>query len=427
MRVALRFVLALLFIVTGTPIAGGQGVKPPDPILILVSFDAWRWDLIDRAPVPNLRALAARGVRAEGLMPPFPSKTFPSHYTIVTGLYPANHGIISNSIRDDAIGERFTMSAPTARDSRWWSGEPLWATTVKQGRRAASMFWPGSEVEIGGVRPSEYRPFDDAFPNSGRVKQVLTWLSLPEGQRPSFITVYFSDVDTASHSYGPESAETLAAAARLDAVLGELVAGVDARGLTDRTNIVIVSDHGISPQSPERRIVLDDYVDLATVNIVDWSPVLHIAPRTGTVAELYDKLRDKHPALAVYRREDLPAHLRYSGNPRIQPIIALAADGWTITSRERFDRDQKEQRFSKGDHGYDGRYRSMHGLFVAAGPMVRRGMVVPAFENVHLYELMCRMLGLKPAKNDGDPSVTRGFLTGSQVLGSSGSQVLRVR
>jgi predicted AlkP superfamily pyrophosphatase or phosphodiesterase len=409
-RVTRRLVLLVLLLAAWTTATGGQAGKAPDPILILVSFDAWRWDLIDRGTFPNLRALAARGVRAEGLMPPFPSKTFPSHYTIVTGLYPAHHGIISNSIWDDAIGERFTMSAATARDPRWWNGEPLWVTTIKQGRRAASMFWPGSEVEIGGVRPSDYRPFDDAFPNSARVKQVLTWLSLPEGERPSFITVYFSDVDTASHSYGPDAPETVAAAARLDAALGELVAGVEARGLADRTSFVVVSDHGISALAPERRIVLDDYVDLATVNVVDWSPVLHIAPRTGTVADLYAKLRDKHPALAVYRREDLPAYLRFAGNPRIQPIIALAADGWVITSRERFERDQKEQRFSKGDHGYDGRYRSMHGLFVAAGPLVQRGMVVPAFENVHLYELMCRMLGLRPAKNDGDPSVTRAFL-----------------
>jgi len=413
-RVARRFALAILLAVACSIAAGGQVARPADPILILISFDAWRWDLIDRADAPNLRALAARGVRSEGLIPAFPSKTFPNHYTIVTGLYPAHHGIVSNNIWDDTIGERFTMSAPTAKDPRWWGGEPLWVTAIKQGRRASSMFWPGSEVQIGGVRPTDWKPFDDDFPNSARVQQVLTWLSLPEGQRPSFLTLYFSDVDTASHTYGPEAPETLEAAWRIDAELGTLVAGVNARGLGDRTSIVVVSDHGISPLAPDRRIVLDDYIDLASVTIVDLSPVLHITPRTGTVTELYDKLRDKHPALAVYRREDLPSYLHFSGNPRIQPIIALASDGWAITTRERFDRDTKEQRFSKGDHGYDGRYRSMHGLFVAAGPALRRGVVVPAFENVHVYELMCRILGLTPAKNDGDPSVTR------ELTGSSG-------
>ena len=139
--------------------------RPPGTILVLVSVDGWRWDYFDRASTPTLHALAARGVRAEGLIPSFPSKTYPNHYTIVTGLYPAHHGIVSNNMWDDAIGERFTMSAPTSKDTRWWGGEPLWATAVKQGQRAASMFWPGSEVEIGGVRPTAWKPFDDDFPN----------------------------------------------------------------------------------------------------------------------------------------------------------------------------------------------------------------------------------------------------------------------
>ena len=163
----------------------------------------------------------------------------------------------------------------------------------------------------------------------------------------------------------------------------------------------------MSPQSADRKIFLDDYVDLASVNIVDASPVLHIAPRVGTVDELYRALHNRHPALEVFRREDLPSYLNFSGHRRIQPVIALAADGWALTTRARFKTAQAEDRVSLGEHGYDGRYRSMHGLFVAAGPGIRRGAVVPAFESVHVYEFMCRLLGLKPAKNDGDASATR--------------------
>jgi predicted AlkP superfamily pyrophosphatase or phosphodiesterase len=388
--------------------AATGGAKPA-PILILVSFDGWRNDYTDLADAPNLRALAARGVRAEALVSSFPTKTYPNHYTIVTGLYPARHGIVSNNMWDDEIGERFTMSAATAKDPRWWGGEPLWVTAIRQGRKASSMFWPGSEVEFNGVRPTEWKPFDDDFPNAERVKQVLAWLSMPDGQRPTFITLYFSDVDTAGHDYGPAAPETLAAAARLDAHLGDLLAGIDSSGLRDRTTVMVVSDHGMSALAPDRRIFVDDYVKLDDVTIVDYSPVLQMAPKNGTVDDLYRKLRGKHRALAVYRREDLPGELHYRDNPRIQPIVALADDGWAITTHERYDRALKEGRLSKGDHGYDPRLPSMAALFVAAGPGLRAGLVARPFENIHLYELMCRILGLRPAKNDGDAGRTRAF------------------
>jgi predicted AlkP superfamily pyrophosphatase or phosphodiesterase len=383
------------------------------PIVILISFDGWRWDYTDRANVPNMRALAARGVRSEGLIPSFPSKTYPNHYTIVTGLYPDHHGVISNNMWDQAIGERFTMSAPTAKDPRWWGGEPLWVTAVRQGLRASSMFWPGSEVEIGGVRPTDWRPYQDDLPNEARVKQVLDWLSLPDPARPSFITLYFSDVDTAGHAFGPEAPETMAAAAGLDAQLGALVAGIEARGLTNRTTIVAVADHGMSQQSPDRKILLDEYIDVETLNIIDWSPVLMAAPRQGSVEDVYRALRGKHPAFEVYKREDLPERLRFGMHPRVQPIIGIAADGWSITTRARFEPVKDERRQSGGEHGYEGRYRSMHGLFVAAGPDLRPGLTVPPVENIHLYELMCRILGLRPARNDGDPRETRRMLTES--------------
>ena len=186
----LRLGVCLLVVVLASCVGANGGRAGSHPLVVLVSLDGWRWDYIDRASAPNLRALAARGVRATSLIPSFPPKTFPNHYTLVTGLYPEHHGIVANVMTDPSFPERFTMSADTAKDSRWWGGEPLWVTAIRQGQRSASMFWPGSEASIRGIRPTYWRPFDDTLPHADRVKQVLDWLALPPDQQPSFETVY---------------------------------------------------------------------------------------------------------------------------------------------------------------------------------------------------------------------------------------------
>jgi predicted AlkP superfamily pyrophosphatase or phosphodiesterase len=344
------------------------------------------------------------------LIPVFPTKTFPNHYTIVTGLYPENHGIVSNVIADPEYPRRFTMSAPSARESRWWGGEPVWVTAIRQRLRAAAMFWPGSEVAIAGVRPTYWRPFDDGVSNAARVGQVLKWLALPDAKRPSFLTLYFSDVDDAGHSHGPDSPRVLDAARRLDGTLGQLVSGIRKLGLFDRTALVIVSDHGMAQVANDRVIFIDDYVNLSTVDVVEWTPNLGLRPRSATVEHIYRALKDKHPALAVYQRDDTPPHLHYRRSSRIPPVVALADDGWTITTRGRHRLAAATGLQDRGAHGYDPRHKSMHGLFVAAGPGVRQGAVVPAFENVHIYNFLCELLGLTPATNDGDAGIARRFL-----------------
>lgn len=386
------FLLAWLL----TPASGSQ---VPAPLLVLISLDGFQADLFTTADVPHLRALAARGIRSEGLIPPFPSKTFPSHYTIVTGLYPERHGIVGNSMADAAIGERFTMSAPTAKDPRWWAGEPVWATAKRQGLRSASMFWPGSEVP-GPGQPDEWHAYDGNVPNAERVRRVLEWAGRPAATRPAVITLYFSDVDTAGHDFGPDSPELRAAASSVDRAIGDLVAGLDARGLTPSTTLVVVSDHGMTALDPGRAIYLDDYLELDAVDVLEWGALATVTPKPGIDAAIVlDALWGRHPAMQVFRRESTPPHLRYRANERIPAIVALADDGWTITTRGR--------RLSKGDHGYDPANRSMHGLLVVAGPGLRPGLVMPPMESVHLYAMMCRALGIAPAPHDGEPLVTR--------------------
>ena len=380
----------------------------PKPIVVLVSIDGWRWDYLDRADVPHLKALAARGVRSRGLIPSFPSVTFPNHYTIVTGLVPDHHGIISNAMFDPAIGpEKFTMSSDTSRDPRWWGGEPVWMTAIKQGQKSAAMFWPGSEA----VKPTYWRPFDDNVSNADRVQQVLDWMKLPEADRPTFSTLYFSEVDHAGHNSGPDSPELLAAAAHVDQAMGMLFQGIDALGLADRTTYVVVSDHGMAPTSDDRLIFLDDYLDPGEIEVVDWSPNVAINPGANTSSdELYRTLVNRHPALAVYTREQLPKGLRYGTNARIPAVIGIAELGWTITTHAVADSRKKAGRtFGGGAHGYDPRYREVHGLFIAAGARIRRGVVVPEFQNIHIYNFMCQLLHLTPAANDGDFSQVSTF------------------
>ena len=389
-----------------------QPLPPERAILILVSVDGFRWDYLDRYEAPNLRQLAATGVRAAGLIPQFPTKTFPNHYTIVTGLKLANHGIISNNMRAADIPGEFSMSnRDVLANPRWWAGEPIWNTVEQQGRVAAAMFWPGSETPIGGRQATFWMPFDDDMPHPQRVSRVLSWLGLPEGKRPAFLTLYYSDVDSTGHDFGPESVEVGAAVATVDRSIGELVAGVKAMGLDDRVHYVVVSDHGMAALSSDRMIVLDSLIDVASVDVVDWAPVLGVSPKDGDVEKLYAALKDRHPHLAVYRRDEIPPVYGIAGHLRLPAVVGLADEGWYITSKREVDRWSQPGRHAPGGtHGYDARAKSMQGLFVASGPRLKGGMTVPPFENIHIYELMCAVLGVTPAKNDGDPSVTRDML-----------------
>ena len=381
-------------------------------IVLLVSIDGFRWDYLERFKPPALVKLAAEGTRAEGLIPQFPTKTFPNHYTIVTGLRLAHHGIVSNNMEAPDIPGRYAMeNREVLADPRWWGGEPIWNTVEKQGGVAAAMFWPGSETLIGGHRATYWMPFDNKMPNSDRVKQILTWLKLPEEKRPSFLTLYFSDVDSAGHSGGPDSQEVRDAVLRVDQSIAQLTTGLQTIGMTDRVNLIVVSDHGMAQIPPDHMIQLDDYLDPATVNVIDWAPVLALAAKDGDNERVYRALKDKHPALHVYRREEIPAEYMLRGNSRIPPIFAVADEGWFITSKSEKQRWGTGNRHPPGGtHGYDPKYKSMQGLFIATGPRFEAGKVVPAFENIHVYDLMCAVLGVKPAANDGDPSVTRGWI-----------------
>jgi predicted AlkP superfamily pyrophosphatase or phosphodiesterase len=319
-------VIALVFAVAACRPAATPSERP---IVVLVSIDGFRWDYLDRFQAPNMRRLADAGVRAEGLIPQFPSKTFPNHYTIVTGLELANHGVISNNMRDAEIPGEFSLSnRDVLADPRWWGGEPIWNTVERQGLIAGAMFWPGSETVIGGRQATYWTPFDDDMPHAVRVGRILGWLKLPEGQRPSFLTLYYSDVDSSGHDEGPESAAVRDAIAAVDRSIGDLVRGVDDLGLAGRVHYILVSDHGMAALSRDRMIVLDDLIDVAQADVVDWAPVLGVSPKDGDVEKLYAALKGKHPHLAIYRRNEVPAQYGLAGHPRLPAVIGIADEGW---------------------------------------------------------------------------------------------------
>jgi predicted AlkP superfamily pyrophosphatase or phosphodiesterase len=362
----------------------------PD-LVILVSIDGFSPDYLGKGQTPVLDGLVAGGAFGS-MRPSFPSVTFPNHYTLVTGLHPDHHGVVGNRFTDAQLGA-FTMSS---KESGFWDqGEPIWVTAEKAGVRTSTMFWPGSEVEIHGVRPSQWAPFDQGMPGDARVDRLLSWLDLPLDQRPKLETLYFDIVDTAGHRNGPDSAETRAAAASVDASMARLIEGLKARGLYDRTMLVVVSDHGMAATSPDRVVWIDDIIDLAALKIGYGGAVLTADPAPGREAEVQQKLVGRHPHMECWNKADVPARLVYGSNPRVAQIVCLVETGWLTATRDR------PVTRAGGAHGYDNQAPEMAAIFIAHGPGVVAGRRLTDLDSVDVQPFLARMLGIAAPAGDG--------------------------
>ena len=405
------YLISLLTLVVLFNCSGKNDMQPDEPLeptVILISMDGFRYDYLDLVATPAFDALIESGVKAESLIPVFPSKTFPNHYSQVTGLYPVNHDLISNTIYDPQDDTWFRLGTPAVTESKWYGGEPIWVTAALQDKTTASFFWVGTEAKIKGLQPTYWKPYDGSIPNNERVAQVLAWLDLPKAERPQFISLYMSDTDDAGHGGGPGSGVVANAVAEMDLILKLLTDGIASRKLTDQVDIIIVSDHGMSQLSRDRMIFIDDYINLDEVTMVDWSPVGMIIPDESKEEAIYEALVDKNDHMRVYRKGELPDYLHYNKNRLIPPIICIADDGWSISSKE-FSINRPTA-YTGGTHGYDFEEKPMHGIFMATGPHFKENITGPAFQNIHLYELMCQILEITPAVNDGDPEVTAIYL-----------------
>ncbi len=389
----------------------GDAPRPDDgreATVLLVSIDGFRWDYLDRGLTPNLSRLAREGVRAEAMVPVFPTKTYPNHYTIVTGRYPASHGIVGNVLTAPDIGRRLSLwDRDAVRDARFYLAEPIWVTAERQAVRTAPLFWPGSEAAIDGVRPTHVLPYDGRMADTAQIAWMLERLQLPADRRPRFLTLYFNLVDNAGHDFGPDAPETEAAIARADTLVGMVEAGLDRVGRAD-VNLVVVSDHGMTSTGPDRVIRLDQYVASDAMEVDEMSALLTAWPKPGLEDSVHRAL-GRAPHLTVYRSAELPERYRLEG-PRVAPIVAVAEEGWTIAQRTP---EEPEPKIILGNHGYDDRLPSMRAIFVARGPAFRQGERVPPFRNIHLYALFAELLGVEPVPTDGALDSVRSVLRGS--------------
>jgi predicted AlkP superfamily pyrophosphatase or phosphodiesterase len=367
--------------------------------VVMVSLDGMHPAFLARNPTPNLDRIAERGVMATSLIPTYPTRTFPNHYTMATGLRPARHGLVDNAFYDPALDATYRLGdRSTVEDGRWYGGEPIWVTAERQGVRSASFYWVGTEAPVQGMQPSAFKYYDAAFPYEARIDSVLHWLSLPAPERPGLVLLYFDEPDVTAHNRGPAAAGVDSVVRELDRLMGTLTDGLAALPIGDRINLILVSDHGMAESSPDNVIVLEDFVDLEGVRVVHntTQAFLYFDGNEDRLWEVYEGLRERLHGATPHLRDETPEHWAYRLNRRIGDIVVEADPGWII-------RWPGGRWTSPGMHGWDPRMPEMHGVFLAAGPGLRRGVVVPAFENIHIYSLVARLLDIEPAADvDGN-------------------------
>jgi alkaline phosphatase D len=388
------------------PTAAEAPAAPPR--VLMIGLDGLHPSMLDSWDAPNLKALAARGVRAEAMYPVMPSVTFVNFYSLATGLYPEHHGMVDN-YPYDRDGARQFDRATGPQEEFWWQGEPIWVTAEKQGLPTSIMFWLGSEVPHDGVRPTRWTPYEHEKPYQDRVDEVLAWYDGPPEKSPRFAAIYFDRVDTAGHYTGPRSDKTKEAVAEVDGYVGQLVAGLETRGLLASTTIIVVSDHGMAWVDPEQVVDIGEFLDLKSLTVSQFAgpyagsahPFLHVYGEGPALDAAYEGLKDFHPNIHVYKRGEMPAHYRFDHPTRGPDLFIVGDPGWVVRNADLGGWRPP----IPGMHGYDSRAPEMNATFIGAGPIFPEGTTAAPFENVNVYSFIACALGLTPAETDGSPEV----------------------
>jgi predicted AlkP superfamily pyrophosphatase or phosphodiesterase len=379
------------------------------PYVILVSFDGFRHDYVERYNLPNFKRFVNNGVSAEALIPSFPSKTFPNHYTLVTGLYPGNHGLVDNDFYDPKEKKLYAIKKrDMVEDPVFYGGTPLWQLAQQQGMKSASFYWVGSEAKIQGAYPNYYKLYDPKISNEERVDQTIRWLNLPEAERPHFISLYFSLVDHEAHETGPTSIQTQKVLHTADSLLGMLMDKAQATRLP--INIVVVSDHGLYEMKREEKVFayVSKLIDTKNTSVVFANAGAQVHFYTKNIDSLYTVLKNQEKNFRVYKQSEFPEHWHYK-NERSGDILIVAQPGTYFLTTPR-DLSKWEGKGNFGEHGYDPALtKEVNGIFYAIGPNVKQGVKIKAFENIHVYPFVAKILGLKTPEIDGDEKVLKGI------------------
>ena len=378
------------------------------PYVILISGDGFRYDYAEKYGAKNLLALSNEGVRAESMIPSYPSLTFPNHYTIVTGLYPSHHGIVNNYFYDRKRKDFYSMrNQKTVQDGTWYGGTPLWVLAEQQHMLTASFYWVGSEADIKGLLPTYYYKYNEAIPMDRRIQIVKEWLQLPADRRPHFITFYISDVDHEGHAYGPDSPQTAQAVRSLDSTIQKLTIAVKETGLA--VNFIFVSDHGMTNIDVDNALPMPSAVDTSKYIIPRGSELVELYARNkndvdNTIAELKKEQKN----FTTYKIGELPARLHYGIEDDVMDRIGdiILVPTWPHV----FNFSTRKP--NPGSHGFDPYVvKDMHATFYAWGPAFKTNLKVPSFENVNVYPVVTRILGLKYTdKIDGAPTLAEKIL-----------------
>lgn len=381
------------------------------PYVILISADGFRSDFAKKYDAKNLIALGKQGVVADYMQPSFPSLTFPNHYTIVTGLYPAHHGLVDNSFYDRGRQQIYGMQdKKMVADPYWYGGTPLWVLAEQQQMIAASFYWVASEAPIQQLPPTYHYFYNEKIGIDQRIETVKQWLALPKDKRPHFISFYFPEVDHAAHSFGPDSKETAEAVQFVDESIGKLQAVAAASGLP--VNFVFVADHGMAKVDHQNTIPYP-LIDTALISMNSGSAVLQFyAKNKNAITPFYETLKKNAVDYDVYLKANMPVNLHYSTTDdrynRIGDIILLAR------LPKVFNRGGRPT--GPGKHGYDPHHPDMRASFQAWGPAFKKDLRIQGFENIHVYPLIADILGLQydATRIDGKAEILRELLNKKQ-------------
>ncbi|XP_058261034.1 ectonucleotide pyrophosphatase/phosphodiesterase family member 7-like [Hemibagrus wyckioides] len=397
--------------------------------VLLISFDGFRWDYDRRVDTPNLDQMAIDGVKAPYVTPAFVTMTSPTHFTILTGRYIENHGVIHNMWFNTSTSEKKPYYQ-TQFVNEWWDNGslPIWITAQRQGLQAGSLHFPGTASTYDGekavvseVEPRFYNYSNETAWRQNIDKVMRDWF----GEKDlDFVSLYFGEPDSTGHKYGPESEQVKDMVRQVDRTVGYLRASVERNGLTQCLNIIITADHGMTTvlrNGAVNEIVLSkipgfSFQDL-DFHLVDYGPSGLLLPKNGRLEKVYNALKGAHPHLHVYKKEEMPHRLHFAQNNRILPIILWADLGYVING-------YFPVQFNKGEHGFDNDYLDMKPFFRAVGPAFRKNFMVEPFETVHIYSLMCHLLGIIPEPNDGHLNATRAMLVSSEQAQEKNSSVV---